>query len=82
MDPLIISLLVGVLVLGMVLAVAFALAGRQDDIKAGERLDLLVGRRNAKDSSADMLLKQARSTRLTRRTYSTSSRRSSSTSAR
>ncbi len=59
MDPLYLSLLVGALVVGMVLAVAFALAGRQDDLKVGERLDLLVGRRTAKDSSADMLLKQA-----------------------
>ena len=59
MDPLYLSLLVGTLVVGMVLAVAFALVGRQDDLKVGERLDLLVGRRTAKDSSADMLLKQA-----------------------
>ena len=59
MDPLYLSLLVGALVVGMVLAVAFALSGRQDDLKVGERLDLLVGRRTAKDSSADMLLKQA-----------------------
>ena len=59
MDPLYLSLLVGTAVVGMVLAVAFALAGRQDDLKVGERLDLLVGRRAAKDSSADMLLKQA-----------------------
>jgi tight adherence protein B len=59
MDPLLLSLLVGAAVVGMVLAVAFALSGRQDDIRAGERLDLLVGRRAAKDSSADMLLKQA-----------------------
>jgi tight adherence protein B len=59
MDPLYLSLLVGTAVVGMVLAVAFALAGRQDDQKVGERLDLLVGRRAAKDSSADMLLKQA-----------------------
>ena len=59
MDPLLLSLLVGTAVIGMVLAVAFALAGRQDDLKVGERLDLLVGRRAAKDSSADMLLKQA-----------------------
>ncbi len=59
MDPLFLSLLVGAAVIGMVLAVAFALAGRQDDLKVGERLDLLVGRRATKDSSADMLLKQA-----------------------
>ena len=59
MDPLYLSLLVGTAVVGMVLAVAFALVGRQDDQKVGERLDLLVGRRTAKDSSADMLLKQA-----------------------
>jgi len=59
MDPLLISLLVGLLVAGMAMAAALALAGRQDDLKVGERLDLLVGRRAAKDSSADMLLKQA-----------------------
>lgn len=59
MDPLLLSALVGLLVLGMVLALALFLAGRQRDGKAAERLDLLVGRNPRKDSSADMLLKQA-----------------------
>jgi tight adherence protein B len=59
MDPLLLSGLIGVLVVGMVLAIVFFLAGRRDDSKAGERLDLLIGRKAAKDSSADMLLKQA-----------------------
>ncbi len=59
MDPLYLSLLVGLLVTGMAMAVALALIGRQDDLKVGERLDLLIGRRASKDSSADMLLKQA-----------------------
>ncbi len=59
MDPLLLSSLVGLLVVGMVLAVAFFLLNRQQDGKAAERLDLLVGRNTRKDSSADMLLKQA-----------------------
>jgi tight adherence protein B len=58
MSPLILSIVVGVLVVGMVLAIAFALSGR-NDARASERLDILVGRNTRKDSSADMLLKQA-----------------------
>ena len=52
-------LLIGLLVVGMVLALSFFLVGRRRDGKAAERLDLLVGRNTRKDSSADMLLKQA-----------------------
>ena len=59
MPALFLPTLVGLLVVGMVLAVSFFLIGRQKDNKAAERLDLLVGRNNRKDSSADMLLKQA-----------------------
>ncbi len=59
MDPLLLSALVGLLVVGMVLAIAFFLLGRQKDGRAAERLDLLVGRNTRTDSSADMLLKQA-----------------------
>jgi tight adherence protein B len=58
MSPLLLSILVGALVVGMILAIAFALTGRSD-ARASERLDVLVGRNNRKDSSADMLLKQA-----------------------
>jgi tight adherence protein B len=59
MDPLILSLVVGALVVGMVLAVAFALSGSRTDARAASRLDALVGRNTSKDSSADLLLKQA-----------------------
>jgi tight adherence protein B len=58
MDPLILSIVVGVLVVGAVLAAAFALTGR-DTTRASERLDALVGRNSRKESSADILLKQA-----------------------
>ena len=58
MSPLVLSVLIGVLVVGAVLAVAFALTGR-DDGRATERLDQLVGRGGRTESSADMLLKQA-----------------------
>jgi len=58
MNPMVISLLVGALVVGAVLALMAAFVGRGDD-RANNRLDQLVGRGNRKDSSADMLLKQA-----------------------
>jgi len=58
MSPLILSLVVGALVVGMILALFFAFAGKKDG-RASERLDILVGRKERKDSSADMLLKQA-----------------------
>ena len=58
MSPLVLAIAIGALVIGMVLAIAVALTGRSDG-RASERLDSLVGRKNVKDSSADMLLKQA-----------------------
>src|SRR5262245_36773519 len=59
MSPLVLSLLIGVLVVGAVLAVTFAFVGKSDG-RVNQRLDALVGRgqRHA-ESSADMLLKQA-----------------------
>lgn len=59
MTPLALSLLIGVLVIGMVFGLLFALLRNRDDGRAAERLDLLVGRSGRRDSSADMLLKQA-----------------------
>lgn len=58
MSTVVLSIVIGVLVVGMVLAVSLALTGRSD-ARASERLDVLVGRNTRKDSSADMLLKQA-----------------------
>ena len=58
MSPMVISLLVGALVVGAALALMAAFVGRGDD-RANDRLDQLVGRGNRKDSSADLLLKQA-----------------------
>jgi tight adherence protein B len=58
MSPLLLSLAVGALVIGMILALFYAFTGRSDG-RASERLDILVGRKERKDSSADMLLKQA-----------------------
>jgi len=55
----ILSLLIGALVLGAVLAVAFAFVGK-DEGRANQRLDALIGRGGrGQESSADMLLKQA-----------------------
>lgn len=51
-------LLIGGLVLGMVMLLMVAFR-KSDEGKASERLDALVGRNVRKDSSADMLLKQA-----------------------
>jgi len=59
MDPLILSVLIGAAVVGLVLAVAFLVMNRREDGRAMDRLDTLIGRNNRKDSSADMLLKQA-----------------------
>ncbi len=58
MSPILLSIVIAALVVGMVLAIGFALTGR-GDARAAERLDSLVGRGSRKDSSADMLLKQA-----------------------
>jgi len=57
-STLFLSLAIGGLVVAAVLAIAFAISGRNDG-RASDRLDVLVGRGNRKDSSADMLLKQA-----------------------
>jgi tight adherence protein B len=59
MTPLVLSLIIGVLVVGMVFGLLFALLRNRDDGRAAERLDMLVGRSGRRDSSADMLLKQA-----------------------
>lgn len=59
MSPVVLSVLVGALVIGMILAASVAFMRGRDDSRVADRLDLLVGRRTAKDSSADMLLKQA-----------------------
>ena len=58
MDPLMISILAFLAVAGLVGAVAFLLAG-QGNSRVAERLDQLIGRSANKDSSADMLLRQA-----------------------
>src|SRR5256885_15358067 len=58
MNPMILSLLVGGLVIATVALLLMALRGG-DEGKASERLDQLVGRNIRKDSSADLLLKQA-----------------------
>jgi tight adherence protein B len=49
---------IGVLVMGCAVALLFAFS-KGDSSRASERLDVLVGRGGRKDSSADMLLKQA-----------------------
>ncbi len=58
MSPLVLSVIVGALVVGAVLAVMLAFAGKNDG-RATERLDQLVGRGSRRESSADLLLKQA-----------------------
>jgi tight adherence protein B len=58
MSPLVLSVVIGALVIGAVMALMMAFAGK-DEGRATERLDMLVGRRNGKESSADLMLKQA-----------------------
>src|SRR5436305_2536853 len=58
MNPMFLSLLIGGLVIATVALLMVALR-RGNDSKASERLDQLVGRNIRKDSSADLLLKQA-----------------------
>lgn len=53
--PLLIALLVG----GALYALLTVFLSQGDDTRAGERLDVLVGRGSRKDSSADMLLQDA-----------------------
>src|SRR5262245_23490827 len=52
------AIVVGLLVAGSVIALLLAFA-KGDSSRAADRLDVLVGRGGRKDSSADMLLKQA-----------------------
>jgi tight adherence protein B len=61
MSPIVLSVLIGALVIGAVLAAMLAFSGK-DEGRATERLDLLVGRGSRKESSADLLLKQALAT--------------------
>ncbi|MBA4067236.1 MAG: pilus assembly protein TadB [Isosphaera sp.] len=58
MNPMLLPLLVGGLVVAMVVLLYLAL-GKGAGEAAADRLDVLVGRNVRKDSSADMLLKQA-----------------------
>jgi tight adherence protein B len=58
MNPIVITILIFVLVTGLVGAVAFLLKGTGSD-RVSERLDQLIGRGGSKDSSADILLRQA-----------------------
>jgi tight adherence protein B len=58
MDPMLLAPLVGGLVMAMVVLLYFSLR-KDSDGRASDRLDALVGRNLRKDSSADMLLKQA-----------------------
>ncbi|HVL11519.1 MAG TPA: type II secretion system F family protein [Gemmata sp.] len=58
MSPMMISVLIGFLVIAMVVSLYLAF-NKGTDQAATERLDALVGRNLRKDSSADMLLKQA-----------------------
>lgn len=58
MNELLLPLVIGGLVVVTVVMLLLAFR-RNDDEKASERLDTLVGRNVRKDSSADMLLKQA-----------------------
>lgn len=58
MSALMLPVLIGVLVLAAVAALAVAFVGR-DEGRATERLDTLVGRGTRRESSADLLLKQA-----------------------
>jgi tight adherence protein B len=58
MDPILVSLLAFVVVTGLIGSVAFFLRD-SDDGRASERLDALVGRGGRRESSADLLLKQA-----------------------
>jgi len=58
MNPMLLPILVGGLVVAMV-AMLYIAFRRDDEGKAAERLDQLVGRNTRTESSADMLLKQA-----------------------
>ena len=59
MPPLAIALILGLCIFGVVFAVLSILMKDPDEGRAGDRLDQLVGRGGRRDSSADMLLKEA-----------------------
>lgn len=59
MTPMMISVVIGALVVGAVMMLLLAVRGASGGDRAADRLDQLVGRNVRKDSSADMLLKQA-----------------------
>jgi tight adherence protein B len=58
MDPTILSVLIGALVVAMIVLLYLAFSKGSDEA-VSDRLDTLVGRNLRKESSADMLLKQA-----------------------
>src|SRR4051794_9195764 len=58
MDPLLISLFAFVAVFGLVASIAWFLRDKEGTL-AADRLDALVGKGGRKESSADLLLKQA-----------------------
>ena len=58
-NAMIVALLMGGLVMAGVFALLAVFLRKEENSKASERLDLLVGRNTRKDSSSDMLLKQA-----------------------
>jgi tight adherence protein B len=58
MNPILLPILIGVLVVAAVVMLYLAFS-KNEDGAAADRLDALVGRNVRKDSSADMLLKQA-----------------------
>ena len=58
MNPMMFPILIGGLVIAMVVLLFLAFRRNSEGV-ASDRLDALVGRNTRKDSSADMLLKQA-----------------------
>src|SRR5207244_3265982 len=58
MDPIILAAVMFVVVAGGIGLVVYLMKGN-DTTKAAERLDTLIGRGGQKDSSSDLLLKQA-----------------------
>lgn len=59
MNPLMLTVLVGVFVGAAAFAIAYVVLRGRSSERAAERLDLLVGRGSRRDSQSDMLLKQA-----------------------
>ena len=58
-NAMIVALVIGGLVMAGVFALFAAFLRKDDNARASERLDLLVGRNTRKESSSDLLLKQA-----------------------